>query len=277
MFNDKQTPIQMGAPAPISIAADMPDAIVSIGNGQHQGARPYQEDSFGFSDVSPATVSTKGVLAVLADGMGGLKNGRAVSETLVAKMLEVFNAPNVMCTTGQDLKTVATAINREICNVYCKSGKIESGSTLVSVIIKNGYLHWLCVGDSRLYIKRGGRLYQINEDHDFLNQILDDVITGDDTMEDALGNPQKDSLVGCIGKTDLDLFDYSKRGYKLKNGDLLVLCSDGIYNALTYAELCDNVTFDAMGSCSNIINLVASKRIPNQDNNTILVLSYQEK
>ena len=277
MFNNKQPPIQTGAPAMMSIAADMPNAIVSIGNGQHQGARPYQEDSFGFSDVSPATVARKGVLAVLADGMGGLKNGRAVSGTLVAKMLEVFNAPNVMCTTGQDLKTVATAINREVCNTFCSSGRIESGSTLVSVIIKDGYLHWLCVGDSRLYIKRGERIYQVNEDHDFLNQMLDDVITGNDSMADALSNPQKDSLVGCIGKKDLDLFDYSKRGYKLKHGDLIVLCSDGIYNALSYAELCANVTYDAMGSCSNIINLVASKRIPNQDNNTILVLSYQEK
>ena len=70
-------------------------------------------------------------------------------------------------------------------------------------------------------------MYQINEDHDFLNQLLDDVLAGSMSFLAADSDSQKDSLVGCIGKRDLDSFDYSKRGYRLMEGDSLILCTDG--------------------------------------------------
>jgi len=259
------------------VTAKIREGVVCIGNAQHQGARSYQEDSFGFSDISESASSKKGVLAVLADGMGGLKNGKAVSDAVVSTLLEWFDSERSVCSSGTDLKNAVSAINQKICDIYCKDGKVESGSTIVSALINNGFLHWLCIGDSRLYLKRNQHIYQINEDHDFLNQMLSEVISGEKTLGEAYSNKQKDSLVGCIGKRDLDSFDYSKKGYRLEDGDILILCSDGIYNALSHSELNMNISTDAMTSCENIIKLVASKNLPNQDNNTIIIISYQEK
>lgn len=265
------------AAAPSWITVSIPGGSVVLGNAQHQGARPYQEDSFGFSDISPHVTESKGILAVVADGMGGLANGKEVSSTIVTAMLEFFNSDQSVCRSGEDLKKAAAAFNERICDTYCKSGKVEAGSTLVAALVNNGYLHWLCIGDSRLYLKRRGRMYQINEDHDFLNQLLDDVVQGRRSYASADSDPQKDSLVGCIGKRELDSYDYSKRGYRLMDGDSLVLCSDGVYNALTPEEFSQSITEDAMGSCENIIRLVYSKHYQNQDNNTVVIMSYHEK
>lgn len=264
-------------PAVMSVVAEMPDCILELGNAQRQGARPYQEDSFGFARIAQSVAQEKGVLAVLADGMGGLKNGKAVSEASVSSLIGWFESENTYCNSAIDLKNAASMMNQRICDVYCRGGRIEAGTTLVCVLVKDGYLHWLCIGDSRLYLKRNGRVYQMNEDHDFLNQMLDDVINGDSALIDALTNSQKDSLIGCIGKRDLTSFDYNKRNFKLRDGDILVLCSDGIYNALTPAELNINTTSEAMLSCENIVKLVESKNYPGQDNNTVIIISYKEK
>lgn len=256
-------------------SVDIAGGTVSLGGAQGQGARSYQEDSFGFSNLSGTEVTKKGVLAVLADGMGGLKNGKAVSDTTVSSLLSWFDSQDAVCTCAEDLKNTISLMNQRICDIYCKGGKVEAGSTVVAVLVNNGYFHWLSIGDSRIYLKRGGKLYQINEDHDYLNQMLSDVIDGTSTIESAYSNMQKDSLVGCIGKRDLDCFDYSKKGFKMHPGDILVLCSDGVYNSLSLAEFNMNVSSDAIKSCENIIGLVEQKKIPNQDNNTVVIISYK--
>lgn len=260
-----------------SVTAFLNGGMVSIGNIQHQGSRPYQEDSFGFSDFSDGIAKQKGILVVLADGMGGLENGKAVSETAVTSLLEWFNGEYSACRSGADLRNITDEVNQRICDIYCKNGSITSGSTLVTVLIQDGALHWLSIGDSRLYLKRNGKLFQVSEDHDFLNQMLGDVIEGLCTPEKAYTNRQKDSLVGCIGKRDLVTYDFSKRGFLLHEGDILLVCSDGVYNSMSMAELNADITNDAMGSCERIGKHIACKNVAGQDNYTAVVLSYQEK
>ena len=239
-----------------TISADIGNGIVTLGNAQHQGARPYQEDSFGFSSIEKSGVTSRGLLAVLADGMGGLKNGKAVSSNAVTSLISWFNSENVFCNSGEELKNVVSAINKRICDVYCSDGKVSSGTTIVAALVKDGFLHWLCIGDSRLYLKRDNKLYQVNEDHDYLNQLLSDVIDETLTANEAFADKKKDCLVGCIGNRELESFDYSKRGFRLKDGDILVLCSDGVYNALTQSEFNMSITHDAMSSCRNIVDLI---------------------
>jgi len=259
------------------VTLQLSDAKINLWNLQHQGDRPYQEDSFGFSDFSKSITEKKGILAVLADGMGGLKNGKAVSETVVSSLLEWFNSEYSVCQSGSDLKNIIYEANHRICDIYCPDGSISSGSTIVAVLIYRNMMHWLSIGDSRLYLKRDGKLFQVNEDHDFLNQLLDDVIDESMEFETAYSNKQKDSLVGCIGKRDLTNFDYSKSGLRLLDGDIILICSDGVYNSVSLTELNGYLSPSVMASCENIGRHIAEKNIPGQDNYTAVVLSYQEK
>lgn len=259
-----------------SICATFADGKLFLGYAQHQGKRNYQEDSFGFSNISGNTAMQKGVLAVLADGMGGLANGKNVSETVVSSLLEWFNTKPDTETTGEHLKFVTSQMNQRICDIYCADGRVNAGSTAVEAVIKDGVLHWLCVGDSRLYLKRNGRIFQFNEDHDYLNELLGDAGNHSEGVKSAFENPQKDSLVGCIGNRSFHNFDYSKRGYPLCDGDILVLCSDGVYNALTKDELTSLITENAIESSNNIIFAVNAKNLPGQDNNTVIVMAYKK-
>ena len=251
-------------------------SVAVFGNAQHQGEREYQEDSFGFSDTSDEFVKQNGLLAVLADGMGGLSNGKAVSERVVSDMLGWFNAEQMVCASGEELKNEISLINRDVCSIFCADGAVTSGSTVVAALIKNSELHWVCVGDSRIYLRRGGKIHQINEDHDFLNQLLGEAIEdGAADVSAAFEDVQKDSLVGCIGKSDLDSFDYSKRGFRLLKGDRVMLCSDGVYNALTESEMCSLLEEEPMIAAERIKNEVLSRRFRGQDNLTVIVIAMR--
>ncbi|MBQ6823266.1 MAG: serine/threonine-protein phosphatase [Clostridia bacterium] len=266
-----QPPVQ-----PSLVTVELGRGRVTLGNAQHCGARPYQEDSFGFSSIDRVQTLQKGLLAVLADGMGGLQNGKAVSNDTVMNLLNWFNNPLSVCRTAEDLQGAVRAINNSICDVYCSDGRISSGSTIVCALVQDGLLHWLCIGDSRLYLKRNGRLHPVNEDHDYLNQLLEQVLDGTLPAAEAFADPNQERLAECIGKRDIIRIDYSKRGYRLQNGDSLVLCSDGVYNALTPTEFAAMITEDPMASCDNIVRQIAAKGLPHQDNNTIIVLNYKE-
>lgn len=276
----KLPPITESITAPMiieSVSAESSSMQFLIGNAQHQGKRDYQEDSFGFSDTSFEAIETKGFLAVLADGMGGLSNGKEISQKTVSEMLAWFNAPETVCDDAQTLNNFVYSLNSNLCTMFDNSNGLKSGTTLVSVLIKKRMLYWLCVGDSRLYIKRNGKLYQVNEDHDYLNVLLEDVIDGNMNLAQAHGDPQKDSLAVCMGKSSLSATDYNQRGFMLRDDDVIMLCSDGIYNAVSQDELIQNITDNPMADAQRIKDLVLSKRVPHQDNNTLILIKYNAK
>lgn len=252
-------------------------SVLALGNAQHQGRRPYQEDSCGYSDLSNDYVlSSKGILAVLADGMGGLANGKEVSGTVVSQMLEYFNSPGTICFGGEHLLTQARIINDSICRRFCPDGSIKAGSTLVCAMINNGFLNWLCIGDSRLYLRRNGMLFQVNEDHDYLNRLLGDAMNGEISVREAFDDPQKDVLVSCFGNSELPAADYSPTGVPLENGDVIVLCSDGIYNAIPTELMNQLLESNPQSAAQNIESAVLNQGFETQDNLTVIVISYNK-
>ena len=259
------------------ISCELGAATLILGNAQHQGKRSYQEDSFGFSKITGACAQSRGVLAVLADGMGGLSNGKQVSDTAVTKLLTWFNDENTLCENSIHIMKAVVKINEDICDVYCDDGRTTAGSTLASAFIKGDMMSWVCIGDSRIYIKRNEKLFQINEDHDLLNDMLDQYIDGEYDKDDAFNDSQKDGLVSCIGKWELANIDYNKKPYQLFDGDIIVLCSDGIYNALTYEEFNSLVNEDAMECAQRIKDAVLDKNYARQDNLTIIVMYYKKE
>ena len=255
-----------------SITVNLDDCILKLGNTQHQGKRDYQEDSFGFSDISD---NQEAFLAVLADGMGGLSNGKAVSTMVVTRLLEEFNQHTSSFYNSENLLEFLQLLNEEVCSKFCPSGKVEAGSTAVVTMIRNNELFWVCIGDSRIYLKRSGKLYQINEDHDLLNQLLKAVISDKISVEEAFDNIKKDSLVSCIGNINSEKYDYNLIGFPLMAGDQLLLCSDGVYNGITEEEISKYITDNPITSVQNIQNAVLSKNFKNQDNLTAIIIKKE--
>jgi serine/threonine protein phosphatase PrpC len=251
---------------------------VKIGNCSHQGARDYQEDSFGYSNiVDSKTISEKGFLAVLADGMGGLANGRAISDYVVSSFIKMFNALNYSSPFPSQLESIVMKINEEVCRNFTVDGKSGAGSTIAAAFVYRAKLYWVCVGDSRLYVLRNKRLYAANEDHDYFNQLLPEHLADEISMKQIKSDEKKDSLASYIGNEKLPYIDVNRKGFPLRKGDMIILCSDGVYNGISGEELTALLKqYEPQRASEKITQAILNKNIAGQDNLTVMVIKLED-
>lgn len=254
---------------------------INTGNSQNQGSRPYQEDSFGYSNLTDSgVVSGKGLLAVLSDGMGGLQDGKSVADYVVQSSIAMFNANglNPRDDIGMQLNNIFCRINESICEKYSSIGTNVAGATAVLAYIFKNRIYWLTVGDSRLYCFREGHLLQMNEDHDYKNHLYREYIDEGGSISEIEADPQKDSLVCFVGTKDIPHIDIGHKGYRIKPNDIFVLCSDGIYNGITKESMeailssCENV----QEASDRIVSEVLAAGFPGQDNMTVMVIKCRK-
>lgn len=240
---------------------------ISIGNAQHRGARDYQEDSFGYTKLENA--ARDGFVAVVADGMGGMSSGDKVSAYTVSAMLEMRAQVSDMTPVHVRFTQMINAINSQVC-----SSGVGGGSTVAAVFCTAQGVHWCSLGDSRIYIRRGGMLFQISEDTDSQNMLLDDVISGALDYDDVLEDETKDRLAQYIGFSGALTPDTSKRPMTPETGDSLLICSDGVYNALSVGEMSRALQKPAQEAADCLIRQILEKGYSNQDNCTAVVLQF---
>ena len=280
--NKKQNDIMSNYPVTVplsesSVVLNINEDIVKIGCEQSQGKRHYQEDSYGFSDISDTSgLNKRGLLAVVADGMGGLKNGREISARLAGEFIKRFAGLEHIENFSEIIPEMVCQINNYLCGMYCEGDRIVSGSTLVAVNITKGTLFHVAVGDSRIYLIRQKRLYQITEDDDYLNQLLEGVIAHNLTLMEAKNDVQKDKLAKCIGDPTLSEgeIECGIRGLKLYPDDMIVMCSDGLYNALDDNEIIESVNGDPQISAETLVRKALAKNYQYQDNISVITISY---
>lgn len=241
---------------------------VSAGCVQHQGAREYQEDSVGFTPVDGDPMD--GFLAVVADGMGGMASGSFVSGWTVRRMLEA-EIGSGHTPVYQQLTEAARRISGEIA-----AGGSRGGSTMAAVFLDRSGVHICSVGDSRVYLQRGGVLTQLTEDGDYMNVLLGRVINGELTMVQAAEDSEKDSLTQFMGGGVNIQPDVNVIPIRPEAGDRLLICSDGVYNALSDKTLMQSLTLTAAGAAEDIMGRVLARGFSNQDNLTAAVLEFRE-
>ena len=163
-----------------------------------------------------------GLLMVIADGMGGEKGGEEAAEMVIRAMTGF--APK-----GSPHNELLRCIHNANQDVIEFSGADEKnfgmGSTVVAAFIKGKNLYWLNLGDSRLYLFRKNELIQITTDHNFIQELVDE---GDVTPEEALKSPMRHALERAVGIPD---DRPPETGHlPLEKGDIILLCSDGLYS-----------------------------------------------
>lgn len=244
-----------------------------IGKVHEIGARSDQQDSFFVSDDTGD--GKKSVLAVVADGMGGLSNGGAVSSMVVRTCMEVFYQQPEVSSAQDTLLRMAMAANRQI-NLMLQ-GQIRSGSTLVSAIIKDGYLYFLTIGDSRIYLYRNGALLVLNREHVYQEEIALRVVNQADALERVKTDPQINSLTSYIGSGNLSHLDRNREGIKLKEGDKIILSTDGVFGTLSQDQMEDALRSEATEAAEQMRRMVMEADKPRQDNYTAVILEYWEQ
>ena len=249
-----------------------PVTVVSI---HDIGNRNSQQDSFGLSDLTEENIDKKGVLAVVADGMGGLSDGDKVSQIVVITMLKGFDDSIYSKPPASLLLKLVHDANEEVCN-YLGSEKIgKCGSTLVAAIVKDMKLSWISVGDSHIYVFRNDKLVKLNIDHNYAVELDGMVKNGDISLEDALRDPQREALTSYIGKGELELVDQNESAIILESKDRILLMSDGIFGTINENRITEIMKLPLMKACRQLEYEVKLANKTNQDNYTCVVMEVK--
>ena len=238
------------------------------------GKRKSQQDSFGISDFDEDTVQQKGILAVVADGMGGLSGGERASMATVISALNYFDT-NEMENIPVKLREMIENANEQVKEVVGIT-KGQSGSTIVCVHIMDHQMFFASVGDSRILLIRDGEIFQLNKEHNYEADLLEMVQDGRMTMEEALQDPQKDALTSYIGIDCLERIDQNLTEIELFEGDRILLITDGVYNTLSDAEILSSMEYSAGRAMMHIEMQIEAKNRPNQDNYTAVLIEIKE-
>lgn len=268
---NETTAVNMAAPVlDNSEYVAQPNAGVRSAVFQAIGARKDQQDSYGMTD--PALYSQQGVLGLVADGMGGLANGKAVSAALVNTFLGEFRNVSEYGKPQETLMKLSISANQRINQMLV--GQDRSGSTLVSVIIRDGCLYFLTVGDSRIYLYRGGAMLQLNREHIYQEELAVKAVNCQVPISQITGDRQAHALTSFFGSGSISHMDRNYEGIRLLPGDRVLLCSDGVFGTLTQAQMEYALSQDVKTAAEMLKDMVREAGKAHQDNNTGMILEY---
>ena len=170
-------------------------------------------------------------LFIVADGMGGHNAGDYASKyTTKIIVTEIGKS-----TETNPIKIIRSAIEEANKEILLKSQEIEElkgmGTTVVAATIIDGYLYVANVGDSRLYVI-DKEIHQITRDHSLVEEMIR---LGEIDRESARTHPDKNIItraIGVVEEVKVDFFDL-----KLKPGDSILMCSDGLTNMIEDEEI----------------------------------------
>ena len=179
-------------------------------------------------------------IAVLADGMGGYNAGEVASAMAVNLIADELGRWLHEAATVATLRDVRRAM--EICVDNANRAIFETanthadcagmGTTLVMAVLLGSTLVIGHVGDSRAYRWRAGVLTLLTRDHSLLQEQID---IGLITPAEAAASGYRNLVTRALGVEDTVLLDVQEVG--MAPGDVLLLCSDGLNDQLTHAEL----------------------------------------
>lgn len=266
------SPTESGG-TPVKIEKTDPACPVRIGTVHDVGKRGNQQDAFGISDVEHADeFASWGILAVVADGMGGLSDGERMSRLVVVSMLSAFDESSPDMPPASTLLGLVNEANSAV-NQELGAEKIgKCGSTLTAVMVKDQKLYWISVGDSHIYVYRAGKLVQLNHDHNYAAELDARVERGELTAEEALSDPQRAALTSYIGIGDLELIDRNENPIALEKNDRILLMSDGVYGTLPDDRIAELMEKPLKQSCILMDQAIREEGKKNQDNYTCVIL-----
>lgn len=210
-------------------------------------------------------------LFAVCDGMGGLQGGERASSICVYSM-GMLNMPIPSATVSKAIDIYA----EDACNrVYEDSISIgeegREGSTMALLYLADGKAFVGNVGDSRVYLLRGGQLYQLSEDQ---SPVFERLKKGELTLEQTRKHPQGNVIGAFIGMPE----ERRPRPYakhfmtSLCEGDRFMLCSDGLSDLLMHEEIRARLAENRDPKAAASLLIWRAMEMGGKDNTTCMVL-----
>lgn len=245
------------------------------------GNREYQQDAVyvSGSKILAANKKTR-VMGVVCDGMGGMADGGKASQTAIQMMVHGFKQIEKCSEVNIPafFRSGIVSIDKTIHDFPKENGK-GSGTTMVAVIAEDNKLYWASVGDSRIYIIRGGNMKQVTRDHNYWLRLQEMVAAGQMTQEEAMSKRQKEALISFLGIGNVSLMDINMQPFEMQYGDIVMLCSDGITKTLPDDQIKKIITADIVSmeeKAKTLVRAAVTNNTHSQDNTSVAILQYRE-
>ncbi len=248
-------------------------------NAQHIGSRHSQQDWFGFGDPDNRDfVAHGGFLAVVCDGMGGMEFGDAASRTATRAFLDAYQEKTPAETIPAALERSVRVANQAVVALAQSYGLSDGmGTTLVAAAFHDSAMHYISVGDSGLFLLRGGNLQTVNHPHVFANLLDAAVARGTLSAADAETHPERESLTSFIGAENLEEIDASAEPIPLAPGDAVLLASDGLFKTLSNDEMLACMNGNPLNWPEALVTQTIAKKREHQDNVTVLSVTVESE
>lgn len=195
---------------------------MAAAGGSNIGLRKNNEDSYYISEACG--------LYVVADGMGGHEHGQLASRIAVEQFSSLAEGRCPEAFSLEDMRQLFTQANAA---VYKRQEDLQSGimgTTLTAVIVDGDTMYLGHVGDSRLYLLHDGELLQLTMDHSYYAELI-----RQGTENVRMENRQKNVLLKALGPEQEVEGQFLQQ--RLTAGDMLLLCTDGLYNFVSIEEM----------------------------------------
>ena len=191
-------------------------------------------------------------MVVIADGMGGVVGGATASALAVGEIIRGYQAGRRV------LVEMMQSAGRRIFELAQTREDLKGmGTTCIALEIAAGEAKAAYIGDSRLYLVRGGQIYQMTEDHSMVAEL---VRRGEINREQARNHPDRNVILRALGtaeRAEIASWDWP---LSVRQGDRLVLSTDGLHDLLEDHEILAIVSSQAAGpACEELVATAKSR------------------
>lgn len=232
------------------------------------GAREEQQDSYIYR-INSVT------LAAVCDGMGGMRGGQKASSIATQIFKEDVKNNTPISNYASFLEREIDCLDKAVYELVDDKGvRLNAGTTIASVLIEQDRLFYMSVGDSRIYMKRGEEMLPVTREHNYKLQ-LDSYLEAGSITENEYKKElfRADQLISYIGLGDIVVKDVSAKPIHLIEGDMFLLCSDGLTKTINDNML--NSFLQSNNATEDIVEELKSycmKHGGNSQDNTTFIL-----
>lgn len=234
--------------------------------------RTNNEDAASFIRKSDAGVlRAKGYLMMVADGMGGHNAGEVASRLAIDTINETYFSNTTEKNREKLLAAAFQAANKKI---YEQASSNENyrgmGTTCTALVLVAGKIYFAHAGDSRAYLYKDGKIHRITEDHTYVQELVNN---GNISSEEADTHPQRNILTNAMGTKPSMRVDTGVYPQPFDANDRLMICSDGLYDYLSDAEIGAVMEKGSLqDAADHFIN--EAKRRGGKDNITVVMAEF---
>jgi protein phosphatase len=242
----------------------------SVYQESHIGGRKVNQDRMGYSFTRDA------LLLVLADGMGGHLRGEAAASVALKTIATLFQQQAQPCVKKPQrfLEEALLAAHHDI-HAYRIAHHMPEAprTTIVACLIQHNTATWAHCGDSRLYWMRDGQILARTRDHSHIESLI---AKGLALPSERATHPDRNKLYNCLGADMPPKVDMGS-GAGMLAGDLVLLCSDGLWSMLPDDELARRLHAQSVArAVPDILQAALQAAGDISDNVTALAISWQD-